>query len=307
MQSIAEDEVRRRLDPAALIAALEAAFRDRFPHCRLPARTHIPTLAGVALVMPCYDASRNALGLKLVAVSEKPARPGDLVLATYLLLDPSTGQPTLQIAANYLTDVRTAATSALATKLLARGDSHTLGLFGCGRQARAHARVLPLVRRFQRILVCGLDQSEANSFAREVSAELHLPVEPSDASAVAAESDVLCTCTTAHEPFFDGRLLRPGTHLNLIGAFQPHTREVDSVCIQRARLYVDTYDAALAEAGEILIPLREGRIGRDHVIADLHELVSGKKPARRNPEEITIFKSVGCALEDLVAAELLLQ
>jgi alanine dehydrogenase len=117
---------------------------------------------------------------------------------------------------------------------------------------------------------------------------------------------VLCTCTSHSAPLFDGRDLRPGTHLNLTGAFRPQTREVDTHTIQRARVVVDTYGAALSEVGELLIPLQEGAITRDHIAADLHELVSGSKQGRRSPEEITVFKSVGCALEDLVAAELLM-
>jgi ornithine cyclodeaminase/alanine dehydrogenase-like protein (mu-crystallin family) len=127
-----------------------------------------------------------------------------------------------------------------------------------------------------------------------------------DARTCAAQSDVLCTCTSNSAPLFDGRDLRPGTHLNLVGAFRPQTREVDSHTIQNSRVVVDTYGNALSEVGELLIPLQEGLITRDHIVADLHELVSGAKQGRRSPEEITVFKSVGCALEDLVAAELLL-
>lgn len=110
-----------------------------------------------------------------------------------------------------------------------------------------------------------------------MSEELHLPVEPVDAKTCASESDVICTCTTAQTPLFDGNLLRPGAHLNLVGAFQPHTREVDSVTIQRSRVMVDTYDAAFAEAGDILIPISEGLITRADLLADLHELTAGKR------------------------------
>ncbi len=118
------------------------------------------------------------------------------------------------------------------------------------------------------------------------------------------ESDVLCTCTTANEPLFDGRLLRPGTHLNLVGTFQDRTREVDDETVKRARVVVDTYEGAMAEAGDLLIPLRNGVIARDHILADLHELASGRKTGRTAPDDITLFKSVGCALEDLVTAML---
>src|SRR5437660_8846088 len=138
-----------------------------------------------------------------------------------------------------------------------------------------------------------------------MSQKINRPVESVDAQTCATQSDVLCTCTTSPVPLFDGNLLRPGTHLNLIGAFQPHAREVDSRTVQRAHVIVDTYDGALAEAGDLLIPIKEGIISRDHIAADLHELLTGKKPGRTSASEITLFKSVGCALEDLITAELL--
>jgi ornithine cyclodeaminase/alanine dehydrogenase-like protein (mu-crystallin family) len=305
-RTLTEDDVRR-LDPARVIAAIEAAFRDRYPTTIIPARTHIPTADGVALIMPCYDGVTGALGMKLVTVLNHPPEPGARIQATYLLLDPATARPRLLIPANYLTDLRTAATSAVATKHLAREDAKTLGIFGIGRQARAHLKVLRCVRNFNRILVCGTDTARTRLFAQEMTDEIHAPVEPAEAQTLARESDVLCTCTTSNTntPLFDGAVLRPGTHLNVIGAFQPHTREVDDVAVQRSRVVVETYDAVLAEAGDLLIPMSKGLITRDHICADLHELVSGKKTVRTTTDDITLFKSVGCALEDLVTAELI--
>jgi ornithine cyclodeaminase/alanine dehydrogenase-like protein (mu-crystallin family) len=179
-----------------------------------------------------------------------------------------------------------------------------LGVFGCGRQARAHLRILPLVRSFERLLVCGSDPAQTQQFANEIGSELKVKVEATDARTCVEQSDVICTCTTAREPLFDGAWVRPGTHLNLVGAFQPEAREVDDATIQRARVVVDTYDGALAESGDLLIPLRRGVISREHLAADLHQLVCGGKPGRSSLEEITVFKSLGCALEDLVAANL---
>jgi ornithine cyclodeaminase/alanine dehydrogenase-like protein (mu-crystallin family) len=135
--------------------------------------------------------------------------------------------------------------------------------------------------------------------------EYALDIEAVDAQTVARESDVICTCTTAHEPLFDGNWLRPGTHLNLVGAFQPETREVDDITVKRARVVVDTYEGAMQEAGDLLIPLKNGTVDRSHIAADLHEIASGKKPARTSVDSITLFKSVGCALEDLVTAQLI--
>jgi ornithine cyclodeaminase/alanine dehydrogenase-like protein (mu-crystallin family) len=303
---LTEIDVRRRLDPAQLCAALESAFRDRYPSISLPARTHAELAHGIFLAMSCYDRAANTLGMKLVLVRDQAQTRGGnqlsaalaegRVQATYLLLDPATAQPRLIIAANYLTDLRTAATSAVATKFLARPDSSTLGIFGTGRLALTH--------------LCGRTPSRSAEFVRQLSQNASefagLTITAVDARTCAAESDVLCTCTSCNAPLFDGRDLRPGTHLNMVGAFRSQTREVDTHTVQRSRVVVDTYSAAWSDVGELIIPLQEGVITRDHVVADLHELVSGSKQGRRSPEEITIFKSVGCALEDLVAAELLL-
>ncbi len=254
----------------------------------------------ILLVMPCYDSALGVAGVKLVSVSAKAG-----VQAVYELLDPQTGIALARMEANYLTDVRTAATSAVATDLLARKDVETLGIFGSGRLAAAHLAALPRVRNFKRFLMCGSGRSDVAAFCGKIKAELGLNVETANAETVARESDVICTCTTAHEPLFDGNWLRPGTHLNLVGAFQPETREVDDFTVKRASVVVDTYEGTLQEAGDLLIPIENGTIGRSHIVADLHEVASGKKAARTSAESITLFKSVGCALEDLVTAQLI--
>jgi alanine dehydrogenase len=310
MTRLIEQDVRRLLDPAQLIAAIETAFRDRYPSITISPRPLVTLANGVFFAMSCYDPTGPTLGIKLVTVRKVPDSIEGGVNATYLLLDPETAEPRLTIAANYLTDLRTAATSAVATKFLARPDAATLGIFGSGRLARSHIGVLPLVRPFKRVLICARTAERSAEFINRLSADrLNIgafEIATADPRTCAAESDVICTCTASPIPLFDGGDLRPGTHLNLVGSFQPHTREVDTLTIQRARVVVDTYEAAHSEAGELLIPLKEGAIAPDHVVADLHELISGEKQGRRTDEEITAFKSVGCALEDLVAAELLL-
>ncbi len=344
---LTEADVRRHLDPARVLQAIESAFRDRYPSITIPARTHVQLANGTFLAMACYDPSCHALGTKLVTVRRHPAPGEPSVQATYLLLDADTAQPRLIIAANYLTDLRTAVTSAIATKYLARHDASTLGIFGTGRLTRTHLQLLPQVRNFQRILICGRDPARTAAFVDEIKNDeiknrnkndviptlrkakgrdltsantvtkadgtspaadtllRNCTIESADPRTLAAESDVLCTCTSNPTPLFDGQDLRPGTHLNLVGSFQPHTREVDTNTIARsARIVVETY-ATLSEPGDLLIPMQEGAITGDHLVADLHELITGKKQVRQSSEEITIFKSVGCALEDLVTAELL--
>jgi ornithine cyclodeaminase/alanine dehydrogenase-like protein (mu-crystallin family) len=157
--------------------------------------------------------------------------------------------------------------------------------------------------RFERFMVCGSHPGSSRDFAARAAKNHNMHVEPVEA-ATCAEADVVCTCTTSKTPIFDGRRIREGTHLNLVGGFQPESREVDDFVTGRSRIVVDSYEGALAEAGDLLIPLRGGSIRKEHIIADLHQIVSGEKEGRRSPREITLFKSVGFALEDLVIATL---
>jgi alanine dehydrogenase len=302
---LTEAEVHRLLDPRVLVAAIEEAFRSRYPSTVMPTRTQMRLGDGIFLIMPCYDRPARGLGMKLVKFNESPRLAEDRIQATYILLDVESGCAKLVIPANYLTDVRTAATSAVASKFLAREDARVLGVFGTGRQARAHLQVLRHLRPFERALVTGKDPSRTRDFAREMETELGMKVEPVYSRTCAAESDVLCTCTTSKTPLFDGNMVRKGTHINAVGSFQPGTRELDDTIVRRSRIVVDTYNGALAEAGDLLIPLKSGIIKRENLLADLYELITSRKQVRTSPTEITLFKSVGNALEDLAAAELL--
>jgi ornithine cyclodeaminase/alanine dehydrogenase-like protein (mu-crystallin family) len=295
-----EDQVRQAINIDGVIRAIREAFVRGFATLHMPARTMLKMDDAVLLVMPCYDTALHAAGVKLVSVSAK-AR----VQAVYELLDPQTGIALARMEANYLTDARTAATSAVATDLLARKDVETLGIFGSGRLAVAHLAALPRVRNFKRFLVCGSGRSDLMTFCASMKKEFNLNVETASAEKLARESDVICTCTTSNHPLFDGNWLRPGTHLNLVGAFQPETREVDDTTIKRSYVVVDAYDGAPQEAGDLLIPMKNKVIDGSHIAADLHEIASGKKPGRKSAESITLFKSVGCALEDLVTARLI--
>jgi ornithine cyclodeaminase/alanine dehydrogenase-like protein (mu-crystallin family) len=301
-----DSDIRRLADPAELIASIREAFaRDYSATLRMPLRTALELDPGMMLLlMPCYDSALATAGIKTVTVSPRTG-----VNATYELFDTKTGAVLARMEANYLTDLRTAATSALATDLLALPDAGTLGVFGCGRQAVVHLMVLPRVRNFRRFLVCGPSnqqrRSDVTAFAEKMKHEHGLTIEPVSAEICARQADVICTCTTSTAPLFEGSWLRPGTHLNLVGAFQPETREVDDETVRRARIIVDTYEGALAEAGDLIVPLKNGTISREQIVADLHELSSGKKKGRIGREDITLFKSVGCALEDLVTAKMI--
>src|SRR5437868_6401398 len=280
MQIISEQQVQALLRPAELVEAIKHGFREVYPRAVMPTRMSVSVNSqSTLLLMPCSDPASAAAGIKNVFVSDKTG-----VQASYILLDLQSGQPSLVMAVNYLTDLRTAATSLVATRHLARRDARTLGIFGTGRQARAHFNVFTQLGNFERVLVSGTSLAAASQFAQTATGELK--PQAVDHDTCAAEADVICTCTTSPSPLFDGKRLRPGAHLNLVGAYQPSTREVDDATMQRARVFVDTHAGAMAEAGDILIPMESGAIPGNHIAGDLHELVSGKKAGRQNSEQI---------------------
>jgi ornithine cyclodeaminase/alanine dehydrogenase-like protein (mu-crystallin family) len=309
MRRFSEDEVQAILDPAAVISALERAFAGNFQSTvHMPTRLQIHAKHGnTFLFMPCFDQAAAVAGLKTVAVRAQTPAGEPRIVAEYLLFDGNSGELQAVIAANYLTAIRTAGVSAVATRHLSRPDSAVLGIFGTGVQARSHMRILPLVRNFQRVLVCGSSPARSQKFAQEMSASLHMEVVPADATTCAQEADVICTCTNSCNPVFESKWVRAGTHLNLVGSFRPEMREVDAELLRRARVIVEIYEATLAEAGELIAALQCGAISQTDIIADLHGIVSGEKIGRQSAREISVFKSVGCAYEDLVVANLIPQ
>jgi ornithine cyclodeaminase/alanine dehydrogenase-like protein (mu-crystallin family) len=307
MLTLSEDQVRQNLEVDEVLRALEQMFgRDYETTAILPQRIQMQMGAGsTCLIMPCSDRAIPGTGVKVVTVREGMQVDGDRVQANYFLLESATGKVCASLSANHLTEVRTAAVSAIATKFLARPEAKTLGVFGTGRQALAHLLLLTRVHRYERILVCGSRKSQSEAFKLLAGEDHDLVVEAVDSNTCAGEADVICTCTTSKVPIFDGRWVREGTHLNLVGGFQPDGREVDDLVVSRSRIVVDTFEGALAEAGDLLIPLHNNIITKEHIIGDLHQIVSGRLVARNDQDEITIFKSVGFALEDLVVASLL--
>lgn len=297
MRLIDADELRRILPMAAAIDALEAGFRDQDPSAA-PPRSHVETPAGSLLLMPA--AGDGGLGVKLVAMTPaNPARGLPFINAVYVLFDGPTQTPEVVIDGGALTALRTAAVSGLATRYLSNPDAARLVIFGAGVEARSHLDAMLAVRPIERVTIVSRTATRAEELAA-VARERGIDASVGDTGAV-AEADVLCTCTTSATPVFDGEMLAGGTHVNAVGTFQPHARELDTTSVRRGRVVVETRDAALSEAGDLLIPLGEGVFGSDHVVADLAEVVAGVE-VRRAPDDITIFKSVGLAFEDLLVA-----
>lgn len=290
-------EVHAALPWAALADALEAAF---VAGAVAPLRhAHSLSDSDTLLLMPAWNA--RLVITKLVTVMPGAAHT---VQATVLALDRASGEPLALLDGEALTLRRTAATSALAARRLARPDAHSLVLVGAGRlagwMARAHAALRPGLRH---IVVWGRRPDAAQQLARELAAE-GLPARAaSSLEAAVRAAQIVCCATTSQEPLVQGAWLAPGTHLDLVGGFRRDMREADDQAVARSRIVVDTYAGALAEAGDLVQPLERGVIARDAIVAELAELLRGERDGRRGDAQVTLFKSVGTALADLAAAQ----
>ena len=307
-------DLERVLAPRDVIDALAEAFRRHAAgRTSIPQRGVVPVGDdGMLLVMPAVSRpapgaqEAGGLGAKLVTYypgNRERGRPTHL--ASYVLMDHATGEPLAFLEAAFMTALRTGATSALAAKYLARADSRSLACFGTSVQAGWQLRCLAAIVPLERAVVLGRDQERARAFAGAMAEELGVSVEAGrDPGTAVRAADIVTCATTSPTPLFAGADLRPGTHVDAVGAFRPAEREVDTETVRRARVVVDAYAAALAEAGDLLIPLGEGAIRREHVVAELAELVAGSRQGRTSVSDVTLFKSVGFALEDLATATL---
>ena len=275
-----------------------------------PLRTIIrpPDAKGVMGLMPSYVSGKTAaFGLKAICVFPgNPAQGKDAHQGAVLLFSAETGELLAMMNASAITAIRTAAVSGVATDLLARADACYLAILGAGVQARTHLVAMSDVRSIKRCRIASRNLRHARKLAEEMKQVCSFPLEAVESVEEAIKgSDLLVTATTAAEPIVKREWISPGTHLNLVGSSTPKTREVDSETMAAASLFVDRRESTLNEAGDYLLAVRDGLIGPDHIRAELGEVLKGDQPGRRSPEEITIFKSLGIAVEDLFAAEYL--
>ena len=259
------------------------------------------------LLMPAWREG-EALGVKIVtAFPGNAARGAATVAATYVLLDGSTGHPLALIDGEALTLRRTAAASALASSFLSRPESRTLLVIGTGKLAPYMAAAHAAVRSFARVLVWGRSAHKAQSLAGQLAAQGVNATAAASLQEALTQADVVTCATTAADPIVQGAQVRHGTHVDLVGGFTPTMREADDELVAKASVFVDTYVGALAEGGDVVEPIRSGVLQRADVRAELAELCRGDKKGRTGAAEITLFKSVGTALEDLTAAQMVHQ
>ncbi len=307
---LTEAEVRRSLELRELIGAMRDVLR-RFSRGDVvqPVRStlRIEPAGGYYSPMPAYlrDERGGALGMKSVAFF--PGNSGGPLpthLATILLLDPASGAPLAVLDGRFITEMRTAAVTAVSVDLLARAGARRLAILGSGVQARGHLRALALVRDLESVRVWSRTAAHAARFARELAGAVPCGVEPADTVREAMRgADIVVAVTAAREPIVRGAWLEAGMHVCAVGSSAPDMRELDAEAVARCRVFVDSRAAAEVEAGDLLLARAEGRIGPGHVVAELGE-VAGGAPGRRSADEITLFKSLGLAVEDVASARL---
>jgi ornithine cyclodeaminase len=308
LQQVDATALRQRLPFEALVPALRAMF---ISGCEVPLRhSHAIGSQGTVLVMPAWPQAGGTgrhFGIKTVCIFPGNSRLGlPAVHATYTLFDVRTGVPVAQIDGSELTARRTAAASALAASYLARADAKRLLVVGSGRVAALLPAALRSVRPgLQQVAVWNRNPASAAALAAEWQAQGWDARAVTDLASAVAQADIVSCATLATAPLVQGAWLAPGTHLDLIGSFTPAMREADGACLARGRVYVDTPEA-LAKAGELLDAIAEGLFAPAALQGTLAQLCRGERPGRATAAEITVFKAVGTALEDLAAAELAL-
>lgn len=299
-----QEETRHALQWPALIDAIESMFKSG---CVMPVRHHhdveVPGESAATLLMMPAWVPGSYMGVKILSVfPDNSLRSLPAIFGTYLLSSGKTGEMLAAIEGGELTARRTAATSALAAKYLARKDASSMLMVGTGRLSlnlmQAHATIRPLTS----FLIWGRNSGAAEKAAEEAR-QLGFDAKAcTDLEHAVRNADIISCATLSQQPLIKGEWLKPGAHLDLVGAFKPSMRESDDVAVRRASLYVDTFEGALKEGGDIVQPLEAGIITRSDLRAELSDLVSGRYQGRSGDDEITLFKSVGAALEDLAGA-----
>lgn len=257
------------------------------------------------LVMP--SSAFGITGVKIASLyKNNPLRNLPMTQGLMVIMNNETGEPIATLDAVYLTALRTGAASGLATELLARKDSKVLGIFGSNEQAEMQIEGVAESKAIEKIFVFARNKEKTISFCKKMSEITGIETMPAENPDDLYHCDIICTATNSCEPVFEHQHVKPGAHINAIGSYKPSCREIPGATIAKSKLIVDQIQASLSEPGDILIPLNEGLINSNHIYAELGEIISGKKPGRISGDEITVFKSVGIAVQDLALAKLIL-
>jgi len=313
LRVLSKQDVQQAVSMQKAIEIVKGAFAQLSAgKAAVPLRIQLPVERheGVTLFMPAYLSESDDLGVKIVSVFPRNLDKGlPTIFALVVVVEASTGRPLAVMDGTYLTALRTGAASGAATDLLARQDARVAAIFGAGVQGRTQLLAVCEVRDIERAWVYDTNPQAAERYAQEMAGQGRVPADLKVASSPAEatrEADVLCTATTSQTPAFADADLKPGAHVNAVGSFTPEMQEVPEQTVMRARLVVGSREGCLSETGDLIIPLRKGLITEDDVYAELGEIAAGIKPGRESAEEITLFKSVGNAVQDVSVARAVL-
>lgn len=306
LRILSADDVRAAVSMEDAIDAMREAFGQLSAYqADIPMRTPVSGEGGVMLLMPGRLKESGAMGAKVVSVFEDNPEQGlPAVNALVLMVDPETGLPRALLEGGYLTALRTGAASGLATELLAVSDARVLTVFGAGAQARTQVEAVRAVRPIEEVRVVARTLGSAQALASELEGVEARALE--DRSEAVKGAHVICTATTSSKPVFDGADVDPGTHVNGIGSYTPTMREVDDALVSRARIVVDSMEAAMEEAGDLIGPIRRNVISRAGLYGELGQIVNGELEGRDDDEDVTFFKSVGSAAQDMAVGHRIL-
>lgn len=310
MLALTGQDVQALVPMATAVELMKTVFQDLSAgKVTSPLRTpvQVPEAGGVSLFMPAYVPSIEGLGMKVVSVFPRNQERGKPTInAIVTVLDAQTGEPVAMMDGTFLTALRTGAGAGAAADYLARPESKVITCIGAGAQGLTQVWAVSAVRNLERVYVYDLSEEMRNSYADRLSkydAELAAKVQPvSDLKAAMAESDVICTATTSSTPVYDHADVRPGTHINAVGAFQPTMQEIPVETLRNSYVVVDNVEAAIEEAGDLQIPLNNGEISRDSISVEVGQIATGDAPGRTSDDQITFFKSVGNAVQDIIVA-----
>lgn len=266
----------------------------------------LPQIEGRITSMPGYLSEDKALGMKVVTFFPNNLKQNlPQILATVMLFSADTGKMIAAMDGNYITAIRTACVSAMATKALANPESAVLGVLGAGVQARAHIRALTQIRKISEIKIYDIFEASARQLQEALEKEIGVKIDVVQSAREAVlDANLLVTVTTAKEPIVKADWLKPGMHINAVGSHRPDLREIDGATLASAKIVVDSREAIMAECGDILLAIQEKAITADSVHAEIGEILAGKKPGRTRSDEITLYKAVGIAIQDVATAHL---
>jgi alanine dehydrogenase len=312
MLILSESDVQNLIDIDELIAALEQAhIQYSTGKAVMPVRLVVPLneIQGRITSMPGYLSQDKALGIKIVTYFQNNPTCGlPAILASIMLFSADTGKMIAVMDGSYITAIRTACASAMATKALANPATPALGILGAGVQARAHIRALSRVRHLSKIQVYSPSGASGQKLRNELEEEVRVPIElVGSAEAAVRDADLIVTATTAKTPILKREWVRPGAHINAVGSHRPDVRELDGATLAGAKVVVDSREAIMAECGDILLAIKEKSFTEQDIHGEIGEVLAGTKDGRNNVGEITLYKSVGIAIQDVAAAHLVYQ